>query len=116
MKKTALLLAVVLLLGIGLYAADKGSWTGWVSDEKCGTKGTSASHADCAKKCIEGGAKAVLVTDKDHQVMNISNQDAVKDHAGQHVKVTGTNDNGTLTVDKVTPAGGKAKSKGAKAS
>jgi len=75
----------------------KGTWTGKISDEKCGAKVDSA----CAKKCIEGGQKAVFVTDDGGKVIAISNQKAVAGHGGHHVKVTGTMDNDWLTVTKV---------------
>jgi hypothetical protein len=62
-------------------------------------KVSSASHADCAKKCIEGGSPAVLVVDG--KVYPVSNPDALKSYAGQKVTVDGTMDNGTLTVKSV---------------
>lgn len=80
------------------------SWDGWISDSKCAAKGANAGHAQCAKKCIEGGEKPVLVTDKDQQVLSIDNPAATTGHEGQHVKVSGTlAANGAVHVDKVTP-------------
>jgi len=93
---TAMLFAG-LLAGSALASGTKGTWTGKISDEKCGAKVDSA----CAKKCIEGGQKAVFVTDDGGKVIAISNQKAVAGHAGHHVKVTGTMDNDMLTVKKV---------------
>lgn len=102
--RTVCLVAIGLcLFGVLASAAPKdNSWDGWISDSKCAAKGANASHAACAKKCIEGGEKPVMVTDKDQKVMNIENPDAVKSYAGQHVKVTGTMANGALHVDKVS--------------
>ncbi len=37
---------------------------GWVSDSMCGAKGASAGHEACAKKCLDKGAKMVVVTDR----------------------------------------------------
>lgn len=71
--------------------------SGWINDAKCGAK----LNADCAKKCAEAGEKLVVVGDKDHTVYQVENQDAVKEHVGHHVKVTATNNNGTLHVEKV---------------
>jgi hypothetical protein len=62
---------------------------GWVSDSMCGAKGTKAEHAACAKKCLDKGAKMVVVTDKDKKVLTVENPDALKDHIGHHVAVTG---------------------------
>ena len=98
MKKLLTVLALVGMLATSALAAGmKGTWTGQISDEKCGAK----VNADCAKKCVEGGQKAVFVNDDGGKVLAIANQKAVAGHAGHHVKVTGTMDNDTLTVKKV---------------
>ncbi len=103
---------VLLIIGvIGLYvismtalaAASEMTWAGWISDSKCGAKGANANHAACAKKCIDAGAKPVLVTDKDQKVVPIDNPDAVMDHLGHHVQLAGTmSSDGGIHVDKVT--------------
>jgi hypothetical protein len=97
-------LAVVATLALTFSAASSfaESFTGWVSDAMCAknpAKVSSADHADCAKKCIEGGSPAVLVVDG--KVYQVSNPDALKSYAGQKVTVDGTLDNGTLTVKSV---------------
>ena len=51
---------------------------GWVSDSKCGAKGANAGAAACTKKCIEGGASAVVVTDGDNKVLAVDNADALE--------------------------------------
>jgi hypothetical protein len=103
-KKTVpVVLGLFLCSMLAMAAPKDSSWDGWISDSKCGAKGANASHAGCAKKCIEGGEKAVLVTDKDQKVVAIDNP-AVAGHEGEHVKVTGTlTSSGSLHVDKVTP-------------
>ena len=105
MKKVVLIVLGVFLCSMLAIAAPKdNSWDGWISDSKCAAKGANASHAQCAKKCIEGGEKPVLVTDKDQKVVAIENPSAVSSVEGQHVKVTGTmTDSGSIHVDKVTP-------------
>jgi hypothetical protein len=108
MKKIALTIVGLMLCSIAAVAAPKdSSWDGWISDSKCAAKGANAAHAACAKKCIEGGEKPVLVTDKDQKVVPIENASAVSGHEGQHVKVSGTmTDSGSLHVDKVTALSG----------
>ncbi len=103
MKKVALVVLGLFLCSMIAMAAPKdSSWEGWISDSKCGAKGANASHAQCAKKCVEGGEKPVLVTDKDQKVVAIENPAAVAGHEGEHVKVTGTvTQDGSLHVDKV---------------
>ncbi len=104
MKKLGAMLVLVCMVSLLAFAGSakgkSGTWTGWISDEKCGAKVDAA----CAKKCVEGGQKAVFVDEKDKTVYPISNQDAVKSHAGEHVTVKGTMDNNTLTVANVTAA------------
>jgi hypothetical protein len=108
MKRVALLAAVMIWVAISASASSTGSWDGWISDAKCAAKGANATHAQCAKKCVEAGEKPVLVTDKDQKIVAISNPDAVSGHEGQHVKVTGTMaSDGALHVDKVSEVAAK---------
>jgi|SRR5208283_1978775 len=108
MKRIALMVVGLVLFTAWAVASPKNSsWDGWISDSKCAAKGANAAHAQCAKKCIEGGEKPVLVTDKDQNVLAIDNPDAVAGHEGQHVKVTGAmTDSGALHVATVAPLGG----------
>src|SRR5271155_6052034 len=62
---------------------------GWVSDDKCGAKGANDKAEACTKKCLAAGAKMVIVTDKDQKVLMVDNPDALKDHVGHHIAVTG---------------------------
>ena len=102
-KRVLLIIGLYVISMAALAAAKDMTWDGWISDSKCGVKGANAAHAACAKKCIDGGEKPVLVTDKDQKVVGIDNPDAVKGHEGHHVQVTGKmDDNGMLHVDKLT--------------
>ena len=74
---------------------------GWITDAKCGAKGAKAGGEACTKKCEAGGEKMVVVTDGDSKVLAIDNQDAVKDHAGHHVAVTGTVTKDSIHVSSV---------------
>jgi hypothetical protein len=104
MKRAVSMVTLVCFLSLGAFAYDaqKGSWKGWVSDEKCGAAGASAAKADCTKKCIEGGQKIVFVKDKDKSVLAVANPEALKGHEGHHIKVKGTVENGALTVQSAT--------------
>ncbi len=98
MKKYVLLLAV--LFSAVVYAADKGSWTGYISDAHCGAKGNSDDHAACAKKCVkEGYAPVFVVGDK---VYTISDPKKVAKFVGQKVKITGTLTGDAIEVDKIS--------------
>ena len=101
MKKLCVVVALMFALtalALASGSGKTGTWSGWIGDAKCGAKVDPA----CAKKCIEGGEKAVFVNDNDKTVYPIANQDAVKGHAGHHVEVKGSMDNNTLTVSSVT--------------
>jgi len=101
MKKLMLLLAAMCLAVLcvtTVWAADD-TLSGWVSDTKCGAKGTSEKHADCAKKCIGAGAKMALVTDSDKKVLTVDNPESLTGHEGHHVSVKGTVSGDTIKVD-----------------
>jgi hypothetical protein len=74
---------------------------GWLVDAKCGAKGANAGGEACTKKCVAAGEKLVIVTDGDSKVIAVDNQDAVKEHAGHHVTVTGTMSKDDMHVSSV---------------
>jgi hypothetical protein len=99
-----MLLSVLFLLVGVMTADDMGKTTtvkGWVSDSKCGAKGANAGAAACTKKCIDGGASAVVVTDGDNKVLAVDNADALKGHEGHHVAVTGEVKGDSIHVESV---------------
>jgi hypothetical protein len=101
MKKLATLTAVALAFATtGAFAA---TYTGYVSDAMCAKdphKVSSADHADCAKKCIAGGEKPVLVV-AEKTVYTITNPAILVPHAGEKVTVEGSVKDGALTVTSV---------------
>ena len=88
---------------VALFAACAfaGEWKGVISDAKCGAAHADASEKSmkCVNGCVKGGQKAVLVSDG--KVMQIANQDAVSQHLGHKVTVSGKLDGDTVTVDSV---------------
>lgn len=72
---------------------------GWVSDSVCGAKGAQSGQEACTKKCLDKGAKMVVVTDKDQKVLMVDNPDALKGHEGHHVAVTGEVSGDSIHVD-----------------
>ncbi len=108
MRKVSLICAVFAmfsLMAATAWSADDMGKTetvkGWVSDSMCGAKGASAGHEACAKKCLDKGAKMVVVTDKDKKVLTVDNPDALQDHIGHHVAVKGEVSGDTIHVDSV---------------
>jgi hypothetical protein len=102
-KFLSLLLAGVLVLVVASvsFASDAQTVNGWVSDSKCGARGANAGAEACTKKCIAAGESPVVVTDKDQKVLKVDNPDALKDHYGHHVAVTGHVDGDKIHVDSV---------------
>jgi len=102
-KKLVLVAITVLAFGCLAWAAGK-SWTGTVSDSHCGAKHAVASDAAaaCVAKCVEGGAKYVLVSGG--KVYQLDAQDKFADFAGKSVKVTGTMKGDAITVESVEAA------------
>ena len=76
------------------------SWTGWISDAKCGLKGNNRAHSECAKSCIKAGVKPVFVTDSG-QLLNVANPESVMQCAGERVLITGSEGDGKVKVEKV---------------
>jgi hypothetical protein len=97
MKKYLLLLVVFFSLAV--YAADKGTWTGYISDSHCGADGAKEGHVACAKKCIKEGSLPVFVLDG--KVYTISDPKKVSKYLGQKVTITGTMTGDAIDVEKV---------------
>lgn len=120
MLKRALLCtaAFVFVASVG-YAAPKAaaskSWAGYVTDSKCATMAKERTDAACIKKCIDGGAKYVLYDTYTKKVYQLDPQSAVAEHAGHHVRISGTMAGDTITVTSVKMLGmAKAKPAAAK--
>ena len=92
----------ILLLSLCTVSVMAGEFTGWISDSKCGAKGASAEHKECAAKCVKGGAAAVFVMDS--KVMKIDDASKVEGYIGQKVTVTGSVDGDTIKVESVKAA------------
>jgi hypothetical protein len=97
--KKYLLLVAIFISGL-VYAADKGTWTGYISDSDCGTKGNNADHAACAKKCVKNGAAPVFVVGD--KVYTISNPKKVAKFIGDKVTITGSLTGDAIEIEKVS--------------
>ena len=102
MKRVVVLVMLVFALSLVAMAEE---WTGYIADSNCAAKQGAAKvasdgHANCAAKCIKGGAAAVLVT-PDGKIYKIHNQDAVTAHAGHKVTITGKMMDDSIHVDEV---------------
>ena len=83
--------------GMGKSATVKG----WIVDDKCGAKAAHEGNEACTKKCLDAGAKVVVVEDGNHKVLQVENPDALKEHIGHHVAVKGTVTGDSIKVNNV---------------
>ncbi len=83
-------------------ASDKGTWTGFITDDHCGVKSANESHAECAKKCVAGGKQAVLVVGD--KMYKISDPQKVADFVGKKVIIKGELNGDAIDVQKVKKA------------
>ena len=104
----ALALSILLVAAVLAFAGD-GSWTGYITDSKCGAKAAHEGAEECTVKCMKEGAKLVFVNDADKKVYAIADQDKVTPHAGHHVAVKGSVEGDTLTVASIEMAPAKSK-------
>jgi hypothetical protein len=119
MKKAVALAALVTFASLAAFAEH---WTGYISDEQCAVSGSKAKKASdwvnpdkfesCVQKCAKTGSPLVFVTE-DNKVLKFDADSTKKvtPLLGHRVSLTGTVENGTLRVDKVTGIKMDAKSK-----
>lgn len=96
MKKLSLALS---LCAVSAFA---GTWSGTISDSKCGARHADASEKSmkCVQGCVKGGAAAVFVTG-DGKVLKIKDASKVADHLGHKVTITGSVDGDTVDIETV---------------
>ena len=87
------------------------TWTGVISDSRCGAKHTTASVADvkCMQSCLKKGAVPVLVSNGKAYNIETNSNDKVTPFLGQKVTITGKIESqpyeGTfITVESVSKA------------
>ena len=93
---------VFAMVAMTTHASDKGTWTGFITDDHCGVKSANEGHADCAKKCVAGGKAAVLVVGD--KMYKISDPQKVADFIGQKVIVKGELNGDAIDIQKVKKA------------
>jgi len=93
------LLAFVFLTSLGALG---GEWTGAISESGCGTKHANGGAEKCVSGCVKKGAAPVFVTDG--KVVRIANAEKVMDHLGKKVKITGTLEGDTVTIQTISAA------------
>ena len=95
MKKYLMLVA--LFFATTLFAAEKGTWTGYISDDHCGAKG--AGHEACAKQCVKDGHIPIFVVGD--KIYKIKDTKKVSKFIGEKVTITGTITDDVVDIEKV---------------
>lgn len=100
-------LASILLGGALLMSAAPSTFTGVVTDTMCGADHKMMNvqpDSKCVRECVKAGSKYALLVGKNVYVL--SDQSTPDKYAGQKVKVTGTLNaaSKTIQVDKIEPA------------
>ena len=97
MKTGIAISALLLSLSTIAPAAD---FLGYVIDASCAAKPAMKGNEACARKCLKGGAAAVLLGEGD-KVYKLDDQAKAVEHAGHKVKVTGTLNGDTIKVENI---------------
>lgn len=102
MRKNLFVLTLGMALATSMAMAE--SWTGYVSDAKCGAKHNKGTQADvnCVSGCIKGGSEAVLVVGD--KVVAIANKEKVAELYGKKATVTGKLEGDKITIDTAKAA------------
>ena len=87
-------------------AAPQQTYEGMIADSRCGAKHSAAigkTASDCTRACVHAGAQFVLV-DGDAIYLLEGNLAALKQVAGQRVKLVGSLNGNRISVSSVVPA------------
>jgi hypothetical protein len=99
-KRLLMLVAAMLVFGCLSWAK---TYTGTVSDAMCGASHGGQDPVQCTKGCEAKGSKLVVVADG--KVYNTDQQDMLKGHEGEKVKITGTVKGDSMTITHLAAAG-----------
>jgi hypothetical protein len=106
MKLTLRACAIVVVLAVGLFAADSKdqTLTGTVSDTMCGAKHMmSGPAAECIRACVKSGSDYALVVGNKVYTLKGNNTEIDK-FGGQQVTVTGKLSGNVVQVASIAPA------------
>jgi hypothetical protein len=103
MKK--IVLASLMAVTLGSFAAMAAELTGYISDAHCGAKHNAVSEANtkCVTGCLKGGDPVLVVGEK---VMKFDADSAAKakEFGGQDVKIMGSVDGDVVKIDSISKA------------
>jgi hypothetical protein len=98
------LAAVLLCASVPSFGAS--TFKGWISDSSCGAANADKAQAsrDCARNCLKGGSKPVLVTLSDQKVLKLEGKFDALAHIDHPVEVVGELNGDTLKVAEIRKA------------
>ncbi len=99
MRSVFVCLTILVLVSVTLSAADM---TGLVTCSKC--RHTDVKDMNCAASCLRSGVPAMFYEQATQKFYKVVNQDAVKQHFGTRVVLSGKVDGDSLTVTTIKPA------------
>jgi hypothetical protein len=107
MKQLIASAAIVLFAGPAVFAAEQ-TWTGKISDSKCGLSHKAMQHGDkkmtdrkCTGACVKGGAKYVFESNGKVYTIENQNEPDLVARAGRRVTLTGEMKGDSITVSKI---------------
>jgi hypothetical protein len=97
---------IVCTAALAASIASAASMVGWISDASCGASNGNGepSSRDCAKRCVEGGAAAVFVSEADQKVYKLNGGVDAKKHMDYKVRVNGDVQGDTIKVTEIKKA------------
>jgi hypothetical protein len=109
MKRLLMVAMITLFAAPGALAAN-GTWTGKISDSKCGMShkaaivhgGGKMTDAQCTEACVKGGAKYVFTSGGKVYALASADDKDLALHAGKNVRISGDLQGTTITVSKIT--------------
>ena len=96
-------LAATMLFTMSAFAAEM---TGVISDSKCGAAHEKKLNEACVKKCVGAGLAPVFVSDGKVYKIHDASRTKVMDHLGQKVKVSGSVEGDTITIESISMESG----------
>lgn len=100
MKK---ILAASLLFAVSAVAENL---SGYIVDKNCASKPAMMGNEACAKRCIKGGAPAVLVSGDKIYTIDAASQAKATELAGKKVKVDAKVSGDTITINSIEAESG----------
>jgi hypothetical protein len=78
------------------------TWTGWFSDKQCARiragEEPRPNGTACVKKCLDGGAPAVFISEQAKAIYEVRDYASVKDDVGYYLEITAAVDEKAKTV------------------